>query len=473
MEYDMDRMLEKIFPKEVSSIDGAILVSALLKTASFVADLHNIENDRTKFEKSFTKNRYDIHCPSSGFSCGFTIDDDGRITRLSLFEDQQELLKIIALFERLTDLALWCRQSIIPMELSNLPQLQTLTLRTFSDLFDINFLVQMDLSKLKKLSICGFRSESTQTLMQLIAWMTKQLPILEELEFDFSERNVTDSFLNALSTVEDICFKGSLKYLKLPYCNIDQNIFETLWNKIVPKLTELFSLDLEMNDIESIQPTVERIISDNITVTPNQLQELNLHHNPIMKNLKEDPNEKVAMLSFLESYNSIYSIWSCESACGKYVDIDYWYDSDIEYALRINHAGRSIVECSNRKEDHHSSLPLSLWPIVLERAYKKSGHIYPRGSTIRRTNDATGLHYLVRQCIALRVQSSNDTTEIGVGGEEEEEDNSGNKNENESDNDIEEGDDNSSVLTVPSLKRGERKRKRILLDSTWVANVSL
>ena len=92
MEYDMDRMLEKIIPNEVSSIDGAILVSALLKTASFVADLHNIENDRTKFEKSFTKNSYAIHCPSSGFSCGFTIDDDGRITRLSLFEDQQELL---------------------------------------------------------------------------------------------------------------------------------------------------------------------------------------------------------------------------------------------------------------------------------------------------------------------------------------------------------------------------------------------
>ena len=68
----MDRMLEKIIPNEVSSIDGAILVSALLKTASFVADLHNIENDRTKFEKSFTKNSYGLFCPSSDFNCGFT-----------------------------------------------------------------------------------------------------------------------------------------------------------------------------------------------------------------------------------------------------------------------------------------------------------------------------------------------------------------------------------------------------------------
>lgn len=145
-----------------------------------------------------------------------------------------------------------------------------------------------------------------------------------------------------------------------------------------------------------------------------------------MKKMKEDPKEKVAMLRFLESYNVIHTIvvygdFDCSYGSDIEDDFDYSYDSDIEYVLRINHAGRSIVECSNRKEDHRPSLPLSLWPIVLERAYKKSGHIYPRGSTIRKTknNNAAGLHYLVCEVgpaligrsVALRVQSSNDTAD--------------------------------------------------------------
>ena len=41
--------------------------------------------------------------------------------------------------------------------------------------------------------------------------------------------------------------------------------------------------------------------------------------------------------------------------------LGYTYVSDIEYALRINHAGRSIVEkgCGS---DIRNTVPLSLWP---------------------------------------------------------------------------------------------------------------
>ena len=107
-----------------------------------------------------------------------------------------------------------------------------------------------------------------------------------------------------------------------------------------------------------------------------------------MRNVKEDPIEKVAMLSLFESCNTI-----CCLGFGDY-DVNY---SDIEYALSINHAGRKIVESGGRKEGRRPSLPLSLWPIILERAYKKSGHIHPSWSAKRETKNATGLSYLVRE----------------------------------------------------------------------------
>jgi hypothetical protein len=237
---------------------------------------------------------------------------------------------------------------------------------------------------------------------------------------------------------------------------MDRNIFETLCSKIVPKLTDLSMLNLEGNRIESIQPIMGRMKSSTTFLPFKSLRSVDLSGNPIMKKMKEDPKEKVAILSLLKSYNTIHSL-----GCG---DFDANYDSDIEYVLRINHAGRCIVECSNRKEDHRPLLPLSLWPIVLERVYKKSGHIYPRGSTRRKTNNVTGLNYLVREVGPALISHS--MVENGGGKENDDDDDDDNKNENESDNDIEEGEDNSSVLTVPSLKGGERKRKRNVLVET-------
>ena len=187
-EFDIDRMLEKIIPNEVSSIDGAIIVSALSKIASFVVDLHNIENDRTKFVRPwYDRYNYELNCINSDFRCGFTIDDDGRITMLRIHDERPlplepelpeeleppdgtevelevgeevvdrplplelelpeeleppvgtevelevgEEVKIIPYFERLIDLTLYRCQSI-PVELSNLPQLQTLRLHELNN----------------------------------------------------------------------------------------------------------------------------------------------------------------------------------------------------------------------------------------------------------------------------------------------------------------------------------------------------
>ena len=75
---------------------------------------------------------------------------------------------------------------------------------------------------------------------------------------------------------------------------------------------------------------------------------------------------------------------------------DDTYGSDVEYALRINHAGRSIVEGGG---GHHvGSIPLSLWPTILERAYEESEYSICYNEIPK---NATGLHYLLRNGPAL------------------------------------------------------------------------
>jgi hypothetical protein len=99
-------------------------------------------------------------------------------------------------------------------------------------------------------------------------------------------------------------------------------------------------------------------------------------------------------MSFLHSFNTISNLGGLKKND---------YGPDLEYALRINHAGgRTIIvedgssSISNRDGDTTSALPFPVWPIVLERSYDKSGHIYNQGSSIRDEKDATGLYDLVR-----------------------------------------------------------------------------
>ena len=75
--------------------------------------------------------------------------------------------------------------------------------------------------------------------------------------------------------------------------------------------------------------------------------------------------------------------------------LGYTYVSDIEYAMRINHAGRSIVE-NGCGSDIRNTVPLSLWS-GKGKAYTKSGHIYKSSSYKRKVKSILGIHYLTRE----------------------------------------------------------------------------
>jgi len=107
--------------------------------------------------------------------------------------------------------------------------------------------------------------------------------------------------------------------------------------------------------------------------------------------MEEDPKEKAAILIFLKTFNTV-----CNLEGFKKDD----YDPDVEYALSINHAGRNIVEGNGDRP-----LPLSVWPIVLERSFEKSGYVkiyYDDYGTIKEEQKhPTGLYYLLRNGPAL------------------------------------------------------------------------
>ena len=187
--------------------------------------------------------------------------------------------------------------------------------------------------------------------------------------------------------ITDFCFQNTLKDFTMFDCGTKSSHLDALLLGICPKFPNLSELCLFYNKIESFRAIVDTIKNDSTCTISKSIRHFPLKGNPVMKKIKEgDSNEKKALLSLLDSFNTIYKL-------GYKDEVDY--DSDVEYALRINHAGRSIVKGG----DH--SLPLSVWHIILERSYQKYGGIYDDSSCHRNKKDPTGLFYLLCNMPAL------------------------------------------------------------------------
>jgi hypothetical protein len=69
----------------------------------------------------------------------------------------------------------------------------------------------------------------------------------------------------------------------------------------------------------------------------------------------------------------------------------------VEYALRINHAGRSLLIQDSKNNDDRS-IPVSVWPIVLKRV-----DVFPK---MKNEIDFTGIYYLIRMGPAVANRQS-------------------------------------------------------------------
>ena len=142
------------------------------------------------------------------------------------------------------------------------------------------------------------------------------------------------------------------------------------------------------------------------------LRKLGIVYNPVyryMKIQKDDPKEEKALLTIVNAFDEICCL-------GTYDDNHELYP-DVEYLLRINHAGRKFItggeerdgttanDNNNSRDNNNNTKPLPppikpglSWPTILERAYEKLGKIVDR-----KTKYATGMFYLLRNAQRIRL----------------------------------------------------------------------
>jgi len=183
--------------------------------------------------------------------------------------------------------------------------------------------------------------------------------------------------------------------------DIDSLLFEALLLDILPNFPTLSRLDAGHNMIDSFRSIQERLSAENADTNSNEfrrsyrnkeLRVLDLTGNPILESLllaKKNSSSSSSMVAkeeieaacrILQTFPSVVSfsprVWI------------HRYHPKIQYEMILNHSGRRLVDSDN---DSTSSLdlPLSVWPLVLERCTK------PPWWT--RSHSATGLYYLLRE----------------------------------------------------------------------------
>jgi len=381
-------------PNEMDFVDGVILISILSKIGILNLSKENntsidFKQHNTRFVKEWEnwKDRKDWDDYEDWLDnqlvCAlwqnepwtYHSDENGRITLFTVANDAPyELPAHIGRLDRLERLGLAGNCLSIPVkELCKLERFQELFITGCSNLLSNDFPVQM---KLKHLKFLYLHNSQFQSTVSFLRWMAAHFPSLEYLEILYMEENQTDIILDFLRGLDSASFKSNLKRLAMKCCHVNENHFQALMLEVLPKFENLFELNLWNNNIKSFQPIAEKIENETNCTVSNSIRRLQLSDNPVSFYQKKLlPKEKMAVLSILKSFKNLYSL-----------GIMMEYDSDIHYARLINHAGRNIIEGDR-------DLPLSLWPAVLERAYKKAFlHI---------KKNPTGIFYLLLNRPAL------------------------------------------------------------------------
>ena len=371
-------------PDNVAFVDGMVVISILSKTE--LLDLDDPTIERIDFPINEDLDYYDWSCEID--------NDDGRIVELCI--DVHSLPADVGRLDRLKTLFVTNCRSLPTVALSKLPNLNDLTLISCQDLLN-NFPLQMELNRLTFFSIQGGHHDDIQwrPSTPFLAWMAAKLPNLEYLYFNCLNKKEIDCFLHKVRAC-NLSFAESFKEIDFCDCNIDDDLFETLLIDTLPMIPTISVLHLLDNEIQSVKNVAERIKNDKTCVISKTIRRIGLAGNPVAKKLKNDPKEIEFMLSVLKKFGTVSSMEDTVSSWWGVTAGEHCYDSSIQYALRINDAGRILLEGTN-----DTALPLSVWPTLLERAGSLRRSHPGRYDHGKYETNHTGLYYLLRNKPAL------------------------------------------------------------------------
>jgi len=330
---------------------------------------------------------------------------EGRITSLHSFPSgtvnssnvvipYRDVPRNIVRLDRLEVLYIDRAKSLPLEELSLLPNLNVLSLSRCWDGLSDNILgapKSIHFPNVKRLHLRGSSSFP----------MIHRCTSVEKLVYNCQNLGETDM------TIRFLCSNtfASLESLQCLYFNgmhaddggipMNANHLETLFFDIVPKLSNVKKLIFHtVFDISTFKAFADRIRSDKERTIPKSLSKVHFYwRSGQQESTDHDPSTKAALLKFLDTFDAVEQLvlWN---GVGIWKKIDYGHD--LKYSLVRNRVGRRLLKNDGTTK---SCLPLSVWPLVLEKAQKM--FFYEPHSSSNSDDMITGMYYLLRQGPAL------------------------------------------------------------------------
>ena len=245
----------------------------------------------------------------------------------------------------------------IPAELGDLPFLTEIEFCACTrDVFD-NIPAGLQLPHLQRVSVA-----SSDIPNSLVPFLNSLPNGLEELYFGHMfDRVESNRFISALYNNE-FEFHQSLITFGMPQASVDDDGFELLLFKVLPRFPNLRNLMLYDNNIQSLRGT-ERKIRELGSVFNTKLVRLDLWDNPVFsKGLR---NEKSPFLLLLNTFDNISNLGGAS--------VEDLYDPDIEGALRNNLMKRPFTDGGITGTWPSNA---ALWPFMMEKVYNNSWQVY-------------------------------------------------------------------------------------------------
>jgi len=219
------------------------------------------------------------------------------------------------------------------------------------------------------------------------------------------EKDATNTIISALQNCE-IKFNQSLTTLCIEASKVNDDGFEKLLFKVLPRFPNLRNLNLKWSVINSLSETEKKIREFGSTISDTNLVKLDLHGNDVsykglvvssecksvsakIKEIDSSDEKSVALL-LLNTFDTISNLGGSLQ--------DDRYDPDIEGALRKNRMKRPFTD-----EGITGTWPnnAALWPFMLEKVYNNSWKVYDeyllaRQETKNEKKCATELFHMVR-----------------------------------------------------------------------------